>query len=66
MTIQEVMEIVEDETGERVTPETKLDSLGMDSLDFLALMTRLDIPDVAVPQVETVLDLYMMRTPAIQ
>ena len=58
MTLEEVMDIVEDETDQAVTPETRLDSLGMDSLDFLALLTRLNIPDAAVASLETVQDLH--------
>lgn len=58
MTLEEVMDIVEDETDQPVTPETKLDTLGMDSLEFLALLTRLNIPDIAVVHLDTVRNLH--------
>lgn len=58
MTLEEVMDIVEDETDQPVTAETKLDTLGMDSLDFLALLTRLNIPDIAVVHLDTVRNLH--------
>jgi len=63
MTIIEVMEIVRAETGEDVTPETKLDSLGLDSLEFLDLLLAVgDIPDSLVPHLNTVNDLYLAAT----
>lgn len=58
MTLEEVMDIVEDEIDQPVTPETKLDTLGMDSLEFLALLTRLNIPDIAVVHLDTVRNLH--------
>lgn len=60
MTLVEVMEIVKDHTGEDVTPETEISSLGMDSLDFLDLLIRVgNIPDQVVPHLNTVNDLYL-------
>lgn len=58
MTIVDVMDIVRDETGKDVIPETELNALGLDSLEFLELMVRLDIPDAAVPHMNTVADLW--------
>jgi acyl carrier protein len=58
MTIEEVMVAVQEETGEAVTPETKLSILGMDSLEFLDLLVRLSIPDSLVPSLDTVRDLH--------
>lgn len=53
------MAAVRDHTGEDVTPETQLNTLGMDSLDFLDLMVKLNIPDALVPSMNTVGDLQM-------
>lgn len=57
MTIEEVILAVEDETGQKVTPATELKDLGLDSLEFLDLMVRLNIPDALVPNINTVQDL---------
>lgn len=63
MTIVDVMTIVRDSTGEDVTPETQLNALGMDSLDFLDLVMRVgNIPDALVPHLNTVNDLYLAAT----
>jgi acyl carrier protein len=60
MTLVEVLEIVKEHTGEDVTPETELSSLGMDSLDFLDLLIRVgNVPDQLVPRLNTVNDLYL-------
>lgn len=60
MMLIEVLEIVKEHTGEDVTPETELSSLGMDSLDFLDLLIRVgNIPDRVVPHLNTVNDLYL-------
>lgn len=60
MTIEEVIAIVDDETGKKVSADTELSTLEMDSLDFLALIVRIgNIPDAAVPRIETVNDLYL-------
>lgn len=57
MTIVDVLAIVREETGQDVTPETKLETLHMDSLEFLNLLTRLSIPDAKIEDLETVGDL---------
>lgn len=63
MTLVEILEIVKDHTGEDVTPETELSSLGMDSLEFLDLLIRIgDIPDSVVPRIGRVSDLYSAAT----
>ena len=60
MTIEEVIAIVDDETGKKVSADTELSTLEMDSLDFLALIVRIgNIPDAVVPRIETVNDLYL-------
>jgi acyl carrier protein len=60
MTIEDVIAVVEEETGHKVTPETELKELGMDSLDFLDLLIRVgDIPDAVVPRINKVSDLYL-------
>ena len=59
MTIEEVIAGVEDETGQKVTAKTMLDSLGMDSLDFLSLMVRFGISDNKVAGINTVNDIFL-------
>lgn len=60
MTVVDVMAIVENESGQKVTPETPISSLGLDSLDFLALLVAVGgIPDSMVPRIDTVNDLYL-------
>lgn len=58
MTLEELIREVEDETGQSVTPETCLADVVSDSLEFTDLMVRLNVPDEAVPSIETVKDLY--------
>lgn len=59
MTIEEVIALVEEETGQKVTAETELSALGLDSLEFLDLLIRVgNIPDAAIPELNTVYDLY--------
>jgi acyl carrier protein len=65
MTIEDVIAAVQEETGRDITPETKLDSLGLDSLDFLQLIITVsnrcgsEIHDFVVPRINTVNDLYL-------
>lgn len=60
MTLEDVVAVVESETGKPVEPETKLDDLGMDSLDFLSLIVAVGgVPDLIVPRINTVNDLYL-------
>ena len=60
MTIENVIAVVDDETGKKVSADTELDTLGLDSLDFLALLIRVgSIPDNVVPRINTVNDLYL-------
>jgi acyl carrier protein len=60
MTIEDVIQKVEDETGQKVTAETNLNDLGLDSLDFVDLLLHIgDIPDSVVPRIDTVNDLYL-------
>lgn len=42
---------------EKITAETKLEDLGMDSLDFVALMNALDVPQTRWSGIQTVADL---------
>lgn len=54
----DVIREVEDHTGKTgLTAQTRLDSLGMDSLDFLELMVKLNIPDDRVASMNVVGDL---------
>jgi acyl carrier protein len=57
MTIEQVIETVEEHSGVKVTGETKLSDLGLDSLEFLELMVALNVPDERVPYIDTVQDL---------
>lgn len=57
MTTDEVMTIVESESGQTVNLDTDLKDLGLDSLEFLNLMVQLGIPDASVPYINTVRDL---------
>src|SRR5882757_3615761 len=60
MTIEDVLEVVENETGQKVNRDTELKDLHLDSLEFLELLMRVgNIPDAAVPGLETVNDLYL-------
>lgn len=58
-----VLEILADETGEAVTADSAIDSLGMDSLDYLDAIVRLEaefeveIPEAAAVEFETAADL---------
>jgi len=60
---ENVISIVEEETGQKVTRETKLEDVVKDSLDFLDLILRVsrdvgEIPDAVASKVDTVDDLY--------
>lgn len=60
MTIEDVLEVVASETGQKVYQDTELKDLGLDSLEFLDLLIRVgNIPDAVVPQLNTVNDLYL-------
>ena len=58
-----VLQIIEAETGQKVTPETSLDSLDIDSLEFLQLLIQLSevsgktMPDDKIAGIRTVGDL---------
>jgi acyl carrier protein len=53
----DVCAVIEQETGQRVTPETRLDAMGLDSLDFLNLMVACSVPDEKVADLNTVGDI---------
>ena len=64
MTIEDVIKAVEEETGQKVTAETKISDVVADSLEFTDLIIQIsgkcgDIPDIAIPSIETVNDLYL-------
>jgi acyl carrier protein len=60
MTIEDVIQIVERETGHKVTAETELKDVVGDSLDFVDLLLQIgDIPDAVVPRINTVNDLCL-------
>lgn len=53
----DVCAVIEQETGESVTPTTPLDQLNVDSLEFLELLVVLGIPSDDIGSFETVGDL---------
>lgn len=50
------IDVISEAAGHRVSPGDRLDSLGLDSLDFVDLLMRLDV-DVAKFKGQTVADL---------
>lgn len=66
MTIDDVIQTVEEETGKKVTTETELKDVVGDSLDFVDLLLHFEgIPDAVVPRINTVNDLYLAATGAL-
>jgi acyl carrier protein len=52
------LKLISEETGAaNVTVETKLEDLGIDSLDFIDLMLKLNVPDAKIAGLETVGDI---------
>lgn len=58
MTMDHVLCEIEEETGQKATPESKIADLVQDSLEFVSLMARLNVPEESVPAIETVADLF--------
>jgi len=56
-----ILEIIETETGQKVTNETPLDALNVDSLEFLELLIALGIPSDDITSFRTVGDLARAR-----
>lgn len=59
MTIEKVIAVVEEQTGQKVNAETELSDLGLDSLEFLSLLVEIGIPDAVAPRIHTVNDLFL-------
>jgi acyl carrier protein len=64
MTIDDVIRVVNDATGKESQPDSRLNALVDDSLEFMNLIVRVsdecgDIPDVLVTRIETVKDLFL-------
>jgi acyl carrier protein len=59
MTIEQVVGIVEEQTGQKVSSDTELSELGLDSLEFLSLLVEIGIPDAVAPRIHTVNDLFL-------
>ena len=55
--IIQVVAVESDKPAESITAESKLEDLGMDSLDFVALMIALEIPEAKWQGVVTVADI---------
>lgn len=53
-TLEKVIAIVSRETGEDVNADTRLDSLGLDSLEFVCLIQAIQSEVVDVPEEEFV------------
>lgn len=62
MTIEEVIAIVDEQTGQKASADSALSDLGMDSLDFVDLLLHFpNIPDQMVPRINTVNDLCLAQ-----
>lgn len=66
MTISsQICAVIERETGQAVTPATPIESLGVDSLEFVNLLLELsneiggEIPDSRIPHIKTVGDIVV-------
>lgn len=57
--MRDVLAIIERETGYAVTGETRVEDLGLDSLEYLQLLIELDTP--ADGEYETVSDLMKVH-----
>jgi len=57
-----VCEIIEQETGQKVDFSTPIDDLQVDSLEFLYLLIKLDVPADNIIEFHTVGDLVRART----
>ena len=57
MTIEDVLRIVERETGQQVTAETRLSALALDSLEYVDLLIVLGVPVEKADTLESVGDL---------
>jgi len=58
MTADEIIAIVEDETGLRgITLDSTMDSLGVQSLEFLELLLRCNVPNEKATNINTVGDI---------
>lgn len=57
MSKDEVLAVIEKETGHPVTEETSVSDLDCDSLEFMNLLVQLGIPDAAIDQLKTVGDI---------
>jgi acyl carrier protein len=57
VTQQEIIQAVESQAAVSVTLETKLDSLNLDSLEFVELMTLCGVPQEKEVGIETVGDI---------
>jgi Phosphopantetheine attachment site len=63
VTIEQVILKVEDQTGQKVTADTPLSELELDSLEFLDLLVQVGVLDVNAPRLHTVKDIYLAAQP---
>jgi len=62
-TAHELLILIEQETGKTASLDTKIQDLGIDSLDFLALIVEVQtkfsvtIKDAEIPKIQTIQDL---------
>jgi acyl carrier protein len=59
-----LISIIEAETGQKVSPETSIDTLGLDSLEFMQLLlaieneAKIEIPESRIVELMTVGDIW--------
>lgn len=63
MTVQEIIETIERETGQKVTTATPIEDLAVDSLEFLDLLLQIGVPSDRLGSIVTVGDLAVESIP---
>jgi acyl carrier protein len=56
LTVDTVLEKLWNDLGVRATRTTRLETLGLDSLELLEFLHELDIPNIAIDDLETIGD----------
>jgi acyl carrier protein len=57
-----ILEIIESETGQAVQEDTPIESLALDSLEFLDLLLAVGIQDSALGSIQTVGDIVRLAS----
>ena len=61
--MQDILSVIEQQTGHKVDSDTPIDSLGLDSLDFIDLLLAIEretgvvVPDSKVADIHTIADI---------